>query len=261
MTPVVESARPMRLQGRVAVVTGGGRGIGLGCARAFASEGARVFIAEIDPDLGRQAESVLREGGADATAVPCDVGDPDQVAEMVRSIVARTGRIDICLNNAGISRRNHVFDVTEAEFEAIMRVNLRGVFLVSQAVARAMVAAGSGGSIINMGSIVGVLAVPQQPVYCVTKQGVDGLTRVFSLALGASGSTPSHRGRFTRRCRNRSTSIRRTGIGGFGRARRWVASARPRTSPVLRCFWQAMSPTTSRAKRSASTAVVSRSIT
>jgi NAD(P)-dependent dehydrogenase (short-subunit alcohol dehydrogenase family) len=187
MTPVVESARPMRLQGRVAVVTGGGRGIGLGCARAFASEGARVFIAEIDPDLGRQAESVLREGGADATAVPCDVGDPDQVAEMVRSIVARTGRIDICLNNAGISRRNHVFDVTEAEFEAIMRVNLRGVFLVSQAVARAMVAAGSGGSIINMGSIVGVLAVPQQPVYCVTKQGVDGLTRVFSLALADRG--------------------------------------------------------------------------
>lgn len=177
----------MRLTGEVAIVTGAGRGIGFACARRFAEEGAKIVIAEIGEKLGHEAAASLEAEGADVRFLQCDVGDRHQVEQMVAGALDAFGRIDICLNNAGISRRNHFFDVTEAEFDSIMRVNLKGVFFASQAVARTMVDAGNGGSIINMGSIAGTLAVPQQPVYCVTKQGVDGLTRVFALALADKG--------------------------------------------------------------------------
>ena len=177
----------MKLDGRVAIVTGAGRGIGYGCAKRFAMEGAKIVLAELDEKLGHAAEASLRAEGADVRFVRCDVGDQADVAKMIGGTIEAFGRIDICLNNAGISRREHFFDVTEADFDAIMRINLKGVFFVSQAVAGEMVRAGTAGSIINMGSIVGTLSVPQQPVYCVTKQGVDGVTRVFSLALAEKG--------------------------------------------------------------------------
>ena len=177
----------MKLEGKVAIVTGGGRGIGYGCAKRFAMEGAKIVLAEMDQKLGRAAEESLRAEGADVRFLRCDVGDQDDVARTIAGTLEVFGGIDICLNNAGISRREHFFDVTEADFDAIMRINLKGVYFVSQAVAREMVRAGTSGSIINMGSIVGTLSVPQQPVYCVTKQGVDGVTRVFSLALADKG--------------------------------------------------------------------------
>ena len=177
----------MRLDGKVAIVTGGGRGIGYGCAKRFAMEGAKIVLAEMDEKLGQAAEESLRAEGADVRFLRCDVGDQNDVGKLIAGTLEAFGGIDICLNNAGVSRRQHFFDVTEAEFDAVMRVNLKGVFFVSQAVAREMVSAGTPGSIINMGSIVGTLSVPQQPVYCVTKQGVDGATRVFAVALADKG--------------------------------------------------------------------------
>lgn len=177
----------MKLEGKVAIVTGAGRGIGLGCARRLAKEGAKIVIAELDDELGRKATASLQDSGAEAKFLACDVSDSRSVQETVIAALETFGTIDICLNNAGISRRNHFFDVGEEEFDAIMGVNLKGVFLVSQTVAREMVRAGTKGCIINIGSIVGTLSVPQQPVYCVTKQGVDGVTRVFALALADKG--------------------------------------------------------------------------
>ena len=177
----------MKLEGKVAIVTGAGRGIGFGCAKRMAMEGAKVVVAEDDEELGSAAENALRDKGADVRFVGCDVGDPQAIADMISETLESFGAIDICVNNAGISRRNHFFEVSEEEFDTIMRVNLKGVFLVTQAVAREMVRSGTQGSIINMGSIVGTLSVPQQPVYCVSKQGVAGTTKVFALALADKG--------------------------------------------------------------------------
>ena len=163
--------------GRVCVVTGGAQGIGEACVRRFAAEDARVVIADLDDARG---EALAAELGA--TYVRCDVGDKAQVDALVARALATYGRIDVLVNNAGIFRAADFLDVTEADFDAVLRVNLKGSFLVGQAVARAMVASG-GGSIVNMSSVNGVLAIPNISSYNVSKGGINQLTRVMALAL------------------------------------------------------------------------------
>ena len=164
-------------EGRVCIVTGGAQGIGAACVRRFAAEGAKVVIADLDDARG---QALAVELGA--TYVRCDVGDKAQVDSLVAQSLAAHGRIDVLVNNAGIFRAADFLDVTEADFDAVLRVNLKGSFLVGQAVARAMVATG-GGSIVNMSSVNGVLAIPNISSYNVSKGGVNQLTRVMALAL------------------------------------------------------------------------------
>ena len=165
------------LRDRVCIVTGGAQGIGEACVRRFAAEGAKPVIVDVDDARGR---ALAQELGA--LYVRCDVGDKSQVDALVARTLAAHGRIDVLVNNAGIFRAADFLDVTEADFDAVLRVNLKGSFLVGQAVARAMVDAG-GGAIVNMSSVNGVLAIPNISSYNVSKGGVNQLTRVMALAL------------------------------------------------------------------------------
>lgn len=173
----------MRFSGRTVLVTGAAQGIGRACAHAFAGEGAQVVVADIDTEKGAAAAAAL---GPAARFCPCDVGDAAQVARLVGDTLNWTGRLDVLVNNAAIIRSAEFLDVSEADFDAVLRVNLKGAFLVGQAAARAMVAAG-GGAIVNLSSVNGVTAIPNQAPYNVSKGGLDQLTRVMAVALADKG--------------------------------------------------------------------------
>jgi NAD(P)-dependent dehydrogenase (short-subunit alcohol dehydrogenase family) len=169
------------LAGRVCIVTGGAQGIGEACARRFAREGAKAVIADVDDARGQALATAL-----DGLYVHCDVGDKAQVDAVVARTVESYGRIDVLVNNAGIFKAADFLDVTEADFDAVLRVNLKGSFLMGQAVARQMAAAGKG-SIVNMSSVNGTLAIPNISSYNVSKGGINQLTRVMALALADKG--------------------------------------------------------------------------
>ena len=165
------------LGGKVALVTGAAQGIGAACARRFAREGTHVVLADVDDTRGQALALAL--GGL---YVHCDVGDKAQVDTLVSQAVAAYGGIDVLVNNAGIFKAADFLDITEADFDAVLRVNLKGAFLVGQAVARVMAQAG-GGTIVNMSSVNGVMAIPTIASYNVSKGGINQLTRVMALAL------------------------------------------------------------------------------
>ncbi len=149
--------------------------------RRFAREGAAVVIADIDDARGQALATALQ-----ASYMRCDVGDKAQVDALVQHTVAMHGRIDVLINNAGIFKAADFLDVLEADFDAVLRVNLKGAFLVGQAVAREMAKTGSG-AIVNMSSVNGVLAIPNIASYNVSKGGINQLTRVMALSLADKG--------------------------------------------------------------------------
>ncbi|AMO24306.1 SDR family oxidoreductase [Ramlibacter solisilvae] len=169
------------LQGRVCLVTGGSQGIGEACARRLAREGAPVVIADVDDARG---QALAKELGA--RYVHCDVGDKAQVDAAVDAAIQAHGRLDVLVNNAGIFKAADFLDVTEADFDAVLRVNLKGAFLMGQAAAREMAKAGRG-AIVNMSSVNGTLAIPNIASYNVSKGGINQLTRVMALALADKG--------------------------------------------------------------------------
>jgi len=169
------------LAGRVCVVTGGAQGIGEACLRRFAREGARLVVADID-----DARGAVLAGELGGLYVHCDVGDKTQVDALVAQTLAVHGRIDVLVNNAGIFRAADFLEVSEADFDAVLRVNLKGSFLMGQAVAREMAKVGKG-SIVNMSSVNGTLAIPTIASYNVSKGGINQLTRVMALALADKG--------------------------------------------------------------------------
>ena len=178
------------LGGRVCIVTGGAQGIGAACARRFAREGAMPVIADIDDERGQALAVEL--GGL---FVHCDVGDKAQVDALVAQTMQAHGRIDVLVNNAGIFKAADFLDITEADFDAVLRVNLKGAFLVGQAVARAMCGASPGGTaqragrgaIVNMSSVNSFMAIPEIASYNVSKGGINQLTRAMALALADQG--------------------------------------------------------------------------
>ena len=177
-------------EGKVVVVTGAARGIGLACAERFAGDGASVVLSDIDEAAGEAAAAGLAEGG-DVTFVPCDVGNRLDVRNLVTAALDRYGSIDVLVNNAGIIVGGDFLDISEKDFDAVIRVNLKGAFLVGQAVARQMVAqikaGGEPGTIINMSSVNAVLAIPNQVPYVVSKGAMNQLTKVMALSLAPYG--------------------------------------------------------------------------
>ncbi|MFM8609599.1 MAG: SDR family NAD(P)-dependent oxidoreductase [Burkholderiaceae bacterium] len=169
------------LGGRVCLVTGAAQGIGEACARRFAREGAFVVLADIDDTRGK---ALARELGA--TYLHCDVGAKSQVDRCVARVMKAHGRIDVLVNNAGIFRAANFLVMSEKDFDDVLRVNLKGAFLMGQAVAREMAQAGRG-AIVNMSSVNAVMAVPTIASYNVSKGGLNQLTRVMSLALADKG--------------------------------------------------------------------------
>ena len=176
----------MRFNDQVAIVTGGANGIGRACASAFAAEGAAVVVADIDGEAGPAAVQAIETGGGQALFVKTDVGDAGQVQRLIERTLARFGRLDVLINNAGIIRTADFLEISEADFDAVLRVNLKGVFLVGQAAARVMVKQGKG-AIVNMSSTNAVVAIPNQVPYATSKGAVNQLTKVMALALADKG--------------------------------------------------------------------------
>lgn len=179
----------MKLQNKVAVVTGGARGIGLAIAKRYVAEGAKVVIADLDEAAGAAAASAL--GETRCRFKIADVGDAGQVSRMIADACAAFGQIDVLVNNAGIVHAADFLDVAEVDFDRVLRVNLKGAFLAGQAAARRMVeqveAGKAPGAIINMSSVNAVLAIPNQVPYCVSKGGLAQLTKVMALSLAPYG--------------------------------------------------------------------------
>ena len=146
-----------KLDHKCAIVTGGASGIGLATARLFAEEGAAVVIADIDAEQGRQAEQDITAGGGRAVFVPCDVALAADCQRTVKTAVELFGRLDIVFNNAGIIRRSDVIGTTEDEWDRVMDVNVKSIFLMSKYAVPEIVKQG-GGSIVNTGSGWGVRA-------------------------------------------------------------------------------------------------------
>ncbi|HEU4986782.1 MAG TPA: SDR family oxidoreductase [Rhizobiaceae bacterium] len=180
----------MALDGRTAIVTGGAGGIGYAIAERFLREGARVVIADIDGEKGARALDDLEKLG-EARFVKTDVGKRLDIHNLVAATLDAFGDIDILVSNAGIVHGAGFLDLKEEDFDRVLRVNLKGVFLAGQAVAKFMVEkvenGGPAGCIINMSSINAVLAIPDQVPYTISKGGVNQLTKVMALALAPYG--------------------------------------------------------------------------
>ncbi len=179
----------MKLENKVAIVTGAANGIGLAIARRFVAEGARLVIADIDAAAGEAAARVL--GDKNCRFVATDVGHAGSAAEAVEETCRAFGDVDILVNNAGVTLGADFLDLAEADFDRVIRVNLKGAFLVGQAAARRMVAqvkAGKPpGTIINMSSINAVVAIANHAPYCASKGALDQLTKAMALALAPYG--------------------------------------------------------------------------
>jgi glucose 1-dehydrogenase len=176
----------MRFADQVVIVTGGAQGIGRACVEAFAAEGAAVVIADLDAEGGAEAAEAITAQGGRATFIQTDVGDADQAQRLVDQTLQAYGRLDVLINNAGIIKTAEFLEISEADFDAVLRVNLKGVFLVGQAAARAMVRQGRG-AIVNMSSANAVVAIANQVPYVTSKGAVNQLTKVMALALADQG--------------------------------------------------------------------------
>lgn len=181
----------MRHENKVAIVTGAARGIGLACAQRLAADGAKVVIADIDVKGGKKAAAELAEAEHEASFVECDVGQKLDIRNLVKSTVGAHDQIDILVNNAAVIDSAPILELKEEELDRVLRVNLKGPFLLSQAVARQMVAqveaGGAAGSIINMSSVNAIFALPDHAAYSIAKGGLSQLTKAMSLALAPHG--------------------------------------------------------------------------
>jgi len=175
----------MRLQGKVAIITGAARGIGRETALLFAAEGAKVVICDL-LDEGEEVAEEIRSRGGEAIFYKLDVTDREAVKRMVDAVVERYGRIDILVNNAGITRDAQFLKMTEEDWDKVIAVNLKGVFNVTQAVAPVMVAQGKG-KVVNAASVVALYGNFGQTNYVASKAGVIGMTKVWARELGRKG--------------------------------------------------------------------------
>jgi NAD(P)-dependent dehydrogenase (short-subunit alcohol dehydrogenase family) len=175
----------MRLVNQVAIVTGGGQGIGAQIARRLGREGATVVIADINAAGGQEtAEAVTAQGGREARVIPTDITDERQVVALVEGALAVGGRIDILVNNAGIMGPvKNLEDVALTEWRATMAVNLDGMFLCCKHIVPVMKRQ-RGGCIVNIASVTGKRPLPQRTPYAASKMGVIGLTRTFAAEVG-----------------------------------------------------------------------------
>jgi acetoin reductase-like protein len=184
-----------RHTGKVAIITGSGQGIGRGVAKRFAQEGAHVVVAEFNKANAEEAAHELSQLGTEALAYPIDIGDTDQIEQMVKDVVAKFGRIDALVNNAGVNKTTFLLDVTPADWDFVQRVNQKGLFFCLQTIAKQMIAqipdevkqAGradrSYGKIVNFSSVAGRSGRPYSVEYSASKWAVISLTQSAALAF------------------------------------------------------------------------------
>ncbi|MBO1014653.1 SDR family oxidoreductase [Achromobacter sp. SD115] len=174
------------LRGQSVVITGGAKGIGLATAQAFARQGARVALLDMDTTALEEAVAGLSALGGEALAVQASVTDADAVERAFAQVEQAWGRIDVLVNNAGVSANKPTLEVTVDEWRRAVDINLTGVFLCAQAAGRRMVPAGVG-TIINLASMYGVVAAPDRAAYCATKGAVVLLTETLAVEWGPLG--------------------------------------------------------------------------
>ena len=176
----------MKLNNKVAIITGAASGIGLATAKVFAAEGARVVLADIDAGRTETARAAVALAGGETLGLRVDVTDRDSVDAMVAATLARFGRIDCLVNNAGITKDSRLVKMTEQQFDAVMSVNLKGVFHCTQAVVPTMIEQESG-VILIASSVVGLYGNFGQTNYAATKAGVIGFAKTWGRELGPKG--------------------------------------------------------------------------
>lgn len=178
------------LQGKVAIVTGGNSGIGKAIVEYLAELGAQVVIDyRSHPEATEQLEREIGSYGGSSFGVQADVSKLDDIQRLIDAAVARYGRIDVMVNNAGVETRTSVLDTTPEQYDKVLDVNLRGVFFATQYAAKQMIAQGGGGSIINISSVHEDWPMPGNTAYCLAKGGVRMLTRTAALELAPHGIT------------------------------------------------------------------------
>jgi NAD(P)-dependent dehydrogenase (short-subunit alcohol dehydrogenase family) len=173
----------MKLQGQVAVITGGGRNIGKAMAKLFAAEGAKIIVAEMHAGRGQAVVDEINKSGGQAALVLGDVSKSADVQRMVKEAVAKFGAIDILVNNAALTDHANIFDSTEEEFDKVIAVSLKGPYLVTKYVAMQMKSQGRGGKIVNFGSTSGMVGRPDGIAYAAAKAGVINMTRAMAVQL------------------------------------------------------------------------------
>ena len=178
----------MQLKDRIAIVTGGGMGIGQGIVKELASRGAKVVVADIMEEAAQQTANDAVAAGGEATAVHADVTNKESTAAMAQFAIDTYGHIDILVNNAGADIKGAVWEFGEEDWDFLMNLNLKGVFLSTQAVVKHMMLRKSG-RIINMSSMAGKSGEPFTAPYCTTKFGVIGFTQSIALELGSYNIT------------------------------------------------------------------------
>ena len=178
----------MVLQDRVALVTGGGSGIGLAIVQAFLREGARVAIGSRDPAHLKAGDETVRAEGHEIMTLTLDVTDPSAVRAAVSAAVGRYGRLDILVNNAGMSGLTAINDPDDTRWHAILATNLTGAYLCAKHAVRVM-KDGEQGRIINLSSVLGKFGVPGYAAYCAAKHGLVGLTKALALEVAGRGIT------------------------------------------------------------------------
>ena len=178
----------MRLKDKVAIVTGAGRGIGLVTAQTFAREGAKVVLCDLDLPEVEAAAAEISQAGGQALAVQANTAKTASVQDLLAKVLAHFGRVDILVNNAGIIRDKQLLKMEEADFDTVIEVNLKGVYLCTRTVAEVMAAQG-GGVILNASSVVALYGGPGQVNYSASKAGLVGIARSITRELGSRGIT------------------------------------------------------------------------
>lgn len=176
----------MRLLDKVAIITGGGRGIGEATAKKFAKEGAKVVIADINEEDIQRTVSEIKDNGGEAYGINVDVTNIESVNKMIEFTVEKFGKLDVLVNNAGITMDSTLLKMTEDQWDKVIDVNLKGVYICGQAAAKVMVEQGSG-VILNASSVVGLYGNFGQTNYAATKWGVIGMTKTWAKELGKKG--------------------------------------------------------------------------
>src|SRR5215813_11381899 len=175
----------MKLAGQVAIITGAGRNIGADTARLLAREGAKVAVVDMDRTRAERVAADIEKADGAAAPFVADVSSEADISRLVKDVVAEFGRVDVLVNNAAISDNKHVLEITKAEWDKVIAVTLTGPFLMSQHVARQMVAQGSGGRIVNIGSTSGFFGRSRAIAYTAAKGGVANLTRSLAVQLAS----------------------------------------------------------------------------